>query len=76
MVIAILIYRVVVIAWGIGTPFVTKTSCFSLKVGILTRYYICTNCSTSGVSYGWVTTITYPLTFKKINGFLGPLILE
>jgi len=52
----------------IGTPFMTKIGCSSSEIGILARYWFCTNYSTSGIGSSWITLIASPFFLLEING--------
>ncbi len=51
--------RIVVTTYWTCTFFGTKSGCSSPKVGILTRYWICSNCSTHDIDFDWVILATY-----------------
>jgi hypothetical protein len=56
-----------VVCWRC-TFLMIKIGYFSLKLGILIRYWFCTNYWISGIIFGWTTLITSPFFVPKING--------
>jgi hypothetical protein len=60
MAICILTCKTIIVTSGTCTPLMTRTDCYCFEVGILIKYWFCTNCSISGTCSSWVTPIAYP----------------